>query len=760
MSRFEVREKAVTSSSLLRCICRWRLHCEWGRRTIMPTGIRETGCRSQICCRVWRLGVLVIGSPGQIGPFEVVSEIGRGGMGVVYLARQPSLDRLVAVKVLGVRDPELSQRLRREAELLSELQHPHIVSVLDVGEENGDPYYAMTYCSGGSIAKLLERDGRLSPGQASTVLVAVSEALAALHARGFVHRDVKPSNVLLSGDGDPYLGDFGLALSGDASRVTTSGAVLGTIGYSAPELLENAAAGAGTDVFSLGVLGYQMLSGQLPFRGDHLASVLDAVRSGRHVPLAEVAPDTPSALAVLVQRAMATDPSDRPDDLREFARQLRAAVPTAAIIPIAPPPDDLTVRTRAKHTSDETIGSHRRDPVSLVTGSSAVETDRRHTKRTRIFALAVVAALVVAAVAVAVDGSNGPKRVAAARLTKPPVVPVIHAYRLDSFDYRNGVTVSEVWTATGANNQSLHSAITVENTSGAKVVQTEDIVIPKSVATTLADVRLGAPHYSVVRMDPIVRYCLTLPAHTQRVLTYQATPPAGAVSSHFAAWASDWRELTKADFAAHTGKPCKGAPKKTPRPKIDAKNSGAIIPITPITGLAAGTTPTNSSGGTRTSVTATRRRGIHATAIPPTTQRRNEVPTTSSRVTSPPATSPPATSPPATSPPATSPPATSPPATSPPVTTPPTTPRTTPRTTPPTAPTPLVGDITGDGKVGCEDFAILSSEYGESGSGLPADLNHDGVVNLQDFSILAGHFTGDGTTYDSPTFGSCTNAGA
>ena len=251
----------------------------------------------------------------RLGHYEVIEELGRGGMGVVYLPRQDGLDRLVAVKVLAAVDAELAARLRREARVLSELHHPHIVSIYDVGEVSGSPYFVMAYCAGGSVADVLVQQGRLTVGQAVNVLASTSSALAAMHSLGLVHRDVKPSNVLLSADGQPFLSDLGIVGGGDRSRMTATGSLLGTIGYSAPELLDNAHPSPACDTFSLGVLGYEIVSGRHPFAGPSLSGVLDAVRRGVYPPLTDVVPGVPTRLAELITSAMSLDPAQRPHDL-------------------------------------------------------------------------------------------------------------------------------------------------------------------------------------------------------------------------------------------------------------------------------------------------------------------------------------------------------------------------------------------------------------------------------------------------------------
>ncbi len=315
----------------------------------------------------------------RLGHYEVIEELGRGGMGVVYLARQDGLDRLVAVKVLAAVDAELAARLRREARVLSELHHPHIVSIYDVGEVSGSPYFVMAYCAGGSVADVLAQQGRLTVGQAVNVLASTSSALAAMHSLGLVHRDVKPSNVLLSADGQPFLSDLGIVGGGDRSRMTATGNLLGTIGYSAPELLDNAHHSPACDTFSLGVLGYEIVSGRHPFAGPSLSGVLDAVRRGVYPPLADVVPGVPTRLAELITSAMSLDPAQRPHDLDRLSHAfLTVAHPNACEFPTrycnagqgCPTTRSLQTGPGTGTQSRRHVGSARSNPDQGQSGSS------------------------------------------------------------------------------------------------------------------------------------------------------------------------------------------------------------------------------------------------------------------------------------------------------------------------------------------------------------------------------------------------------
>ena len=269
-------------------------------------------------------------------------------MGEVYRARDTRLDRTVAIKVLPstfAEDPVLRQRLEREARAISALDHPHICSLYDVGSENGVDYLVMQFVTGETLADRLAR-GPMPAHEVCTYGAQIADALASAHARGIVHRDLKPGNVMLTREGVRLL-DFGLAkhyASGVATEATMSGSapltaertIVGTLHYMAPEQLEGREVDPRADIFALGAVLYEMLSGGRAFDGDSSATVITAIMTGARTPLAERVPNAAPALVRLIDRCLALDPRDRWQSAGDLAYALRdAAGGSSASIPVA-----------------------------------------------------------------------------------------------------------------------------------------------------------------------------------------------------------------------------------------------------------------------------------------------------------------------------------------------------------------------------------------------------------------------------------------
>jgi serine/threonine protein kinase len=285
------------------------------------------------------------------GRYRVGALLGAGGMGEVWAARDLLLDRPVAVKVLGAAlagDGRAAERLRREARAAARLDHPNIARMLDLGEHDGRPYLAMELLEGESLAARIDRAAPMPPAEAARVVAAVADALQAAHSAGVVHRDVKPGNVFLTSGGEVKVLDFGIASAAGEADLTT-GDLLGTAAYLAPERALGRPATPAADLYSLGVVLYQLLAGRRPFQGGSDIELAMAHVTARPVPLALVAPSTPPSLVAACEHALAKDPAARPPSAAAFARRLRAPAPAAPAtlpLPLASPPPRPRSRRR------------------------------------------------------------------------------------------------------------------------------------------------------------------------------------------------------------------------------------------------------------------------------------------------------------------------------------------------------------------------------------------------------------------------------
>jgi len=262
--------------------------------------------------------------------YELEELVGTGGMSTVFRAHDRQLDRLVAIKILHERyleDPEYVERFRREARAVAKLSHPNIVTVIDRGDDGGRQYIVFEHVEGENFFKLVTRTGRMSPRRALELVIPVADGLAFAHEHGLVHRDVKPQNVLLSSEGEVKVTDFGIARSLDVEHgVTQTGTVLGTSEYLAPEQASGEPVSPATDEYSLGVVLWELLTGEVPFTGENFVAV--ALRHVNEPPpkLREHRPDLPPRLAAAVERALVKDPARRFSSMSAFAAELRACL--------------------------------------------------------------------------------------------------------------------------------------------------------------------------------------------------------------------------------------------------------------------------------------------------------------------------------------------------------------------------------------------------------------------------------------------------
>ena len=253
---------------------------------------------------------------GQVlgGRYRLVELLGTGGMATIYRATDTGLGRDVALKLLRpeyLRDPDFSSRFRQEAQAAASLSHPNIVTVYDYGEDPSGPYIVMELIDGEDLATILRRSGTLPPRQVARIGAGVARALAAAHARGLVHRDIKPGNVLIGTDGQVKVVDFGIARAIAEAQVTLPGTTLGSVHYFSPEQARGEPATAASDIYSLGIVLFEMLTGSRPWEGDSAASVALARLSGPIPDPMTVRPSVPPDLAAITRRALALDPRDR-----------------------------------------------------------------------------------------------------------------------------------------------------------------------------------------------------------------------------------------------------------------------------------------------------------------------------------------------------------------------------------------------------------------------------------------------------------------
>ncbi len=264
----------------------------------------------------------------EIAHGRIERKLGGGGMGAVYLAHHSGLNKPVAIKVLPgqlTQNPDFISRFVREARLAARLEHPNVVQVYDVGEENGTHYISMQYVEGRSLDAILRERKKLAVGEALAIAKRVAVALGAAHRLGIVHRDIKPANILISKDGIVKVGDFGLAKDQDANRsISETGQILGTPYYMSPEQAQAEKVDARSDLYSLGATLYHMLSGRRPHEAATPLAIVVKVIHETAAPLREADPSIPEGVSALVARLMAKKPEERFASAEELVRELDA----------------------------------------------------------------------------------------------------------------------------------------------------------------------------------------------------------------------------------------------------------------------------------------------------------------------------------------------------------------------------------------------------------------------------------------------------
>jgi serine/threonine-protein kinase len=290
--------------------------------------------------------------PAQFGRFRVLDELGRGAMGVVYRAEDPALGRPVAIKTITLTGTEedrahFEARFLQEARAAGGIGHPSIITIYDVGREGDVAFMAMELLDGRELRDLI-RGGSLSPSEAVEIAARVAEALAFAHERGIVHRDVKPGNIMVLADGRVKIMDFGIARLRDPAVKTATGMLLGSPRYMSPEQVSGKPFDHRADIFSLGVVLYEMLTGVTPFAGDDITQLMYQVVNAAQVPPSHVNRTLPSVLDYILARALKKNPDERYGTAAEFATDLRDAIPDVLEA-------EAAVRARAESTGSSTV---------------------------------------------------------------------------------------------------------------------------------------------------------------------------------------------------------------------------------------------------------------------------------------------------------------------------------------------------------------------------------------------------------------------
>ncbi len=263
----------------------------------------------------------------KIGSYEILGVLGRGGMGVVYRAYEPALNRIVALKVLSPEaqnQPLVVKRFQREAQAAAALHHPNIVPLHAIGEYEGVPYIAMEYIEGLHLGDYCREQETLSPRQVVQIIGQVNAALCAAHEAGILHRDIKPHNIMIDKAGQVHVMDFGLAkrISGAESALTEEGTFLGTLSYASPEQISGGSVGPPSDLYSLGVLMFELLTGRLPFGGNSPREMVRLKLKGDFDHIEKIRPDLSPELTSIVNRLLALDPTERFDAANALADAL------------------------------------------------------------------------------------------------------------------------------------------------------------------------------------------------------------------------------------------------------------------------------------------------------------------------------------------------------------------------------------------------------------------------------------------------------
>ncbi|MCJ7682606.1 MAG: serine/threonine protein kinase, partial [Candidatus Aminicenantes bacterium] len=333
---------------------------------------------------------------------EIIGELGRGGMGVVYKAIQPSLNREVALKVLPpyfAKDKELVERFFREARAAANLKHPKIVTVYDFGQDEETFYFAMELLEGESLEDLIKKKGAFSLSEVEDIISQVADALGYAHKRHIVHRDIKPGNIIINDRGDAILTDFGIAKAAYDSNLTQTGTSVGSPEFMSPEQVQGVKVDSRSDLYSLGILLYKLMTGRAPYKGETGISIAVKHLNDPVPSLKTALPHCPDWLEEVVQRLLAKDPADRYQSAEELIKALRekkaleeehapSPADSASFPTIAMPKTDpalMAVEKKKAAKSAKTASTMKRGPkpaaIALWPGGTTRKENNRHDNR-------------------------------------------------------------------------------------------------------------------------------------------------------------------------------------------------------------------------------------------------------------------------------------------------------------------------------------------------------------------------------------------
>ncbi len=302
-----------------------------------------------------------------LGNYEIVAEIGRGGMGVVYKGYEPALARYVAIKELSpmlAHDPVVVERFLREARSMAALNDPHIIQIYSIGQENDEPFFVMEFVDGVSIATLLKRDGRLGSDDALKIVLETARGLSTAHDRGVIHRDIKPANLMLNQRGQVKIADFGIALANHdvSAKLTNAGDVVGTAAYLSPEVMQGNPVDARSEIYAVGIVLFEMLAGRTPFSESNVYKLMHEVVETQAPDVRDFNPDIDAAVVTILTRMLAKDPAERYQSMHELIADLKQhpLITGGGAIKVAIPPPAGTTGTMIGLATPMTPGSRPR----------------------------------------------------------------------------------------------------------------------------------------------------------------------------------------------------------------------------------------------------------------------------------------------------------------------------------------------------------------------------------------------------------------